>query len=220
MPLQYTQELPADSILLLFSSGADSNTLPIRTWNHRGLENGGDPFGACGSNMDYGRNYTKPSDWVTPNGSSVPFLAQATYTEGEEVVIRSWTTANHRGHIEMYGCGDYENPTDACFRQHPLVFVEDMLHGAPKDPAYPLRAMLAPPSGEFEVQCLHHDINILIQKYTLWIYGYIMSSYYHNMRRFLYHSRRPKCKCLHDYTTRRIWRPVCSQVQASRWIAW
>ena len=197
MSLQYTQELPADSILLLFSSGADSDTLPIRTWNHRGLENGGDSFGACGSNMDYGRNYTKPSDWVTPNGSSVPFLAQATYTEGEEVVIRSWTTANHRGHIEMYGCGDYENPTDACFRQHPLVFVEDIR------------------------LCLHlHDINILIQKYTLWIYGYIMSSYYHNMRRFLYHSRRPKCKCLHDYTTWRIWRPVCSQVQASRWIAW
>lgn len=124
-----------------------SNTQPLRTYNHAGLENGGDTFGACGSQISDARRYTRPQDWLTPSGEPVPFQAQATYAEGQEITIRSFLTANHRGHIEMYACPDVADPTDACFRSHPLDFVEDLLHGAPKDENYPLRAMIAPPDA-------------------------------------------------------------------------
>ncbi len=134
--------------------GSSSSTKPVRFYNHAGLENGGNTYGACGAKWQDERRFTTSSEWLTPSGDTVPFRAQATYTEGQEIVIRSFIRANHRGHIEMYACPNIDAPTDDCFRKNPLEFVEDLLHGAPKYPAYPLWAMLAPPGGKF-VQSLN-----------------------------------------------------------------
>ncbi len=101
-----------------------------------------------GARINKDRRWTLPSEWQTPSSDTVPFTSQATYTEGQEIVIRSFLRANHRGHIEMYGCADLQTPTDECFRNNPLEFVEDLLHGAPKDPNYKLRAMIAPPGEQ------------------------------------------------------------------------
>ncbi|KAL7548592.1 hypothetical protein ACHAWF_013239 [Thalassiosira exigua] len=150
-----------------------SDTLPIRTYNHPGLENGGDTYGACGTKIDDERKYTTPSDWVTPSGNTVPFRAQATYIEGQDIIIRSFLRANHRGHIEMYACADIQTPTVACFRANPLEFVEDLLHGAPKDNAYPHRAMLAPAWAQIPNDTLNmavppgEDGDLYIHKFKL-----------------------------------------------------
>ena len=37
-----------------------------------------------------------------------------------------------------------EIPTQECFDRHQLMFVEDLLHGANRDPKYPERAYIAP----------------------------------------------------------------------------
>ena len=46
----------------------------------------------------------------------------------------------------MYACADLTDPTDECFRNNPLEFVEDPLYGAEKDSNsnYSNRAYLAP----------------------------------------------------------------------------
>mmetsp|Transcript_6485 Transcript_6485/g.19120 ORF Transcript_6485/g.19120 Transcript_6485/m.19120 type:complete len:114 (+) Transcript_6485:59-400(+) len=72
------------------SSNPDSDTLPLRFYGHRGLEFGGDRFGACGARRE--RRFTLPSDWLTASGIPLPFQPQATYTEGEVIEIKSVIT--------------------------------------------------------------------------------------------------------------------------------
>ena len=48
----------------------------------------------------------------------------------------------------MFVCAD-ENPTQECFEQHPLEFIEDLSRNAPKDPNYPYRGMYAPDVQDF-----------------------------------------------------------------------
>lgn len=49
-------------------------------------------------------------------------------------------TANHNGHHITYTCPDFDDPTQACFDQYQLEFVEDLSveaygtdYNAPKD---------------------------------------------------------------------------------------
>ena len=55
--------------------------------------------------------------------------------------VESVLTAHHKGHFEVKACSvaPGEAPTQACFDQHRLTFVEDVLYGAPADPLYPER---------------------------------------------------------------------------------
>ena len=46
------------------------------------------------------------------------------------------------GHFEVKGCPLGRESSQECFDAYPLEFVEDLLYGMPKDPAYPGRAYL------------------------------------------------------------------------------
>jgi hypothetical protein len=51
-----------------------------------------------------------------------------------------------QGHFVFSGCQikEAESPTQGCFDEHRLTFVEDLLHGANRDPRHPERAYVAP----------------------------------------------------------------------------
>jgi len=60
-------------------------------------------------------------------------------------------TANHKGHHVTFACPDFHNPTQECFDQYPLEFIEDKsmeVYGtdanAPKDSNYPNRGYVNP----------------------------------------------------------------------------
>jgi len=76
----------------------------------------------------------------------MPTKIQATYTQGQEIVLDIVLTAHHKGHFVFSGCpiSTGEVPTQDCFDQHKLTFVEDLLHDGNYDPNYPERAYLAP----------------------------------------------------------------------------
>ena len=88
----------------IYGAGSSSNRddVPIKTWSYPGLENGGETFGACGA-IGLGRDirFTSPSDWVAPDGTSLPFQAYEIYNEGDVIDVYSIIRANHRGHIEV-----------------------------------------------------------------------------------------------------------------------
>ena len=88
----------------IYGAGSSSNRddVPIKTWSYPGLENGGQTFGACGA-IGLGRDvrFTSPSDWVAPDGTSLPFQAFEIYNEGDIIDVYSIIRANHRGHIEV-----------------------------------------------------------------------------------------------------------------------
>jgi len=71
---------------------------------------------------------------------------QATYVQGEEIVVDVTLTAHHKGHFVFSACSILhgEVPAQSCFDENRLMFVEDMLHGAKFDKNYPERAYLAP----------------------------------------------------------------------------
>ena len=91
-----------------------------------------------------GRNYDYPTD---TKGGALPWLTEATYSTGSVIDIEVVLTAHHQGHFEFKAC-PVENlqgvASQACFDEHPLEFVMDVLYGAPKDANYPVRAYLAP----------------------------------------------------------------------------
>jgi len=88
-------------------------------------------------------------EWLDISGNSIPWDSQETYTEGEIISIGSFLSTNHKGHQDVFICADYENPTQECFEEHPLEFIEDLTRGAPKDPNYPYRGMYAPDVQDF-----------------------------------------------------------------------
>ena len=81
----------------------------------------------------------------------MPLNIQATYEQGQEVVLETVLTAHHWGHVEVKACplaqhGDA--PTQECFDQFPLLFVEDLIYpDSPNDPDYPGRAYIPSPSA-------------------------------------------------------------------------
>ena len=55
--------------------------------------------------------------------------------------VESVLTAHHKGHFELKACpiAPGEVPTQSCFDNNKLTFVEDKLYGAPADLLYPER---------------------------------------------------------------------------------
>merc|ERR1719343_126753 len=99
--------------------------------------------GICGINTEF--NYSTP---LNTFGNPMPVNIQANFTQGQEIELEVVLTAHHMGHFEFKACAiqPYEIPTQACFDQNPLEFVEDIFYNAPADPNYPGRAYL-PTSG-------------------------------------------------------------------------
>ena len=105
------------------------------------------------------RNYDFPQNAL---GEPLPPLIQASYAEGEEIVVEVMVTTHHKGHFEFKACsivpllGDttasslssiplpLAAPTQECFSNGALAVVEDLLYGAPPDVNYPERAYIAP----------------------------------------------------------------------------
>ena len=125
---------------------SDSNTLPLPEYCPHCQLVGGQTYGVCGTREEGGRDYT--FDWVTGNGTPMPFISQGTYAPGGTILVESVFTANHEGHIVVGICPNVANPTQECFDANQLEFVEDPLYGAPKDVNYPERGYIAPTSGE------------------------------------------------------------------------
>lgn len=91
-------------------------------------------------------------NWTDSSGNRMPWISQATYTEGQEIVIEVVITANHAGHFDVFVCPDGDTSTQECFLDHPLTFVEDMLHGGPVDDHYPSRAYISPNAKFFKLK--------------------------------------------------------------------
>ncbi len=76
----------------------------------------------------------------------MPTKIQATYAQGQDVVLNVTLTAHHKGHFVFSACPiEYgEIPSQSCFDENKLIFVEDLIHGAVPDPNYPERAYIPP----------------------------------------------------------------------------
>lgn len=88
-----------------------------------------------------GKNYDLPKNAL---GGLMKANVQECYEEGSVIDINVVLTAYHGGHFEFYACpiSHGEIPTESCFKDHPLEFVEDLLNNAQKDPNYPVRAYI------------------------------------------------------------------------------
>lgn len=95
----------------------------------------------CGTGQT--QNY---DTWTDVNGNKMPWLSQATYTEGQDIIIEATLTTNHAGHFDLFVCPLGKASTQQCFLDNPLTLVEDMLHGGPVDEDYPERAYVSPAS--------------------------------------------------------------------------
>ena len=77
----------------------------------------------------------------------MPLNIQGTYQQGQEITIEAVLTAHHWGHFEVKACPlarHDDAPTQECFDQYPLTFVEDLINpDSPNDPDYPGRAYLS-----------------------------------------------------------------------------
>jgi len=110
--------------------------------------------GFCGKVQT--RDYDFPK---TGDGSPLPPTAQAEYVEGQYVDMEFVFTANHNGHHITYACPDFDNPTQACFEQYPLEYVEDLSveaygtsYNAPKDENFPSRAYVNPAASKTKMR--------------------------------------------------------------------
>jgi len=98
--------------------------------------------GTCGGTYDAPRDV---------KDRALAWASQAAYAPEQTIVVEMVLTAHHRGHVELKGCavdGGAAAATQACFDAHPLIFVEDLLYGAPPDPRHPERLYLHPNNGE------------------------------------------------------------------------
>ena len=94
----------------------------------------------CG--MIESRNYDLPKN--AKDGGLLQPVIQECYEEGSVIDLHVTLTAYHRGHFDFYACPITwgEVPTEACFKAHPLEFVEDVSYGTPKDVNFPQRAYI------------------------------------------------------------------------------
>lgn len=117
--------------------GGDGNTPRKETCPH--CLNLGGTLSTCGITGLNDYNYPKSMiDTV------LPMNIQATYSRGSEIDIVTVLTAHHKGHFEFKGCPitPGETPTQRCFDNHRLTFVQDNLYDAPKDDSHPHRAYI------------------------------------------------------------------------------
>lgn len=94
------------------------------------------------------RNYDFPKNAF---GQPMPANPQSTYVEGQIIDVEVVLSAHHKGHFVFKACPipfTTISPTQECFDNHPLMFVEDLLYGAPIDERYPERAYVAPETIE------------------------------------------------------------------------
>mmetsp|Transcript_3313 Transcript_3313/g.7203 ORF Transcript_3313/g.7203 Transcript_3313/m.7203 type:complete len:518 (+) Transcript_3313:241-1794(+) len=128
-----------------WSGGTASS--PLVDPNPHSLNRGG----LCGiSPLEGGTSYTLPQNAL---GGAMPLNVQATYEQGATIDVEVVLTAHHRGHFEFKACplaqhGDV--PTQDCFDDYELEFVEDLIYGAPKDDAHPCRAYIPPATDSTE----------------------------------------------------------------------
>eukprot|EP00854_Cymbomonas_tetramitiformis_P006493 gene6493-7785_t len=110
--------------------------------------NRGGTVGLCG--VVEGRDYLETKDM---NGDPYQPQLQATYMQGGLLELEFLITAHHMGHVELHVCPNRDNPTQSCFDEHPLTFVEDLAcaEPAPRDPNYPERGYLCPNNGDAEI---------------------------------------------------------------------
>ena len=90
----------------------------------------------CGKVGDH--DYDHPSNAI---GGTLAPVIQECYEEGAVIDVESVLTAHHKGHFELKACpvAPGEAPTQSCFDENKLEFVEDVLYNAPADPLYPER---------------------------------------------------------------------------------
>ena len=76
----------------------------------------------------------------------MPIKIQATYNQGQDIIVDVTLTAHHKGHVVFSACPIVkgEIASQACFDKYKLKFIEDMAWNANFDPNYPERAYLAP----------------------------------------------------------------------------
>lgn len=94
-----------------------------------------------------GQGVQSYDNWKDSRGRPMPWTNQGSYREGQEIIIDSVITAHHWGFIEVFACPNGNRSTQSCLNSNPLIFVEDLSHGGPRDSANPGRAYLAPPTG-------------------------------------------------------------------------
>ena len=108
-----------------------------------------------------GRGSAQPYDavtgWKDSRGDAMPWIGQASYVEGQEILVTSELTTNHAGHMELMACAldeaapDESQVAQGCFDAHPLTFVRDVCYGGPVDEVYPIR-------GYYSNNVVHHFI--------------------------------------------------------------
>ena len=122
--------------------------------------------GLCGARS--GVQYAFPENAV---GGPMPLNIQATYEQGQEIVLEAILTAHHWGHIEVKACplaqhGDA--PTQECFDQFPLLFIEDLIYpDSPNDPDYPGRAYIPAPDAPGTTTAGNPSGKLFRQKFKL-----------------------------------------------------
>ena len=113
---------------------------PPAEYCHHCLNLNDDICGKFGS-----RSYDGDS-WLDKNGSQMPWVSQGVYTEGDEIIVRSYLDTHHNGHMEIRACNKGNACTVSDFEKEgsALIFVRDnVLEGAgiamPPDENYPER---------------------------------------------------------------------------------
>ena len=104
-----------------------------------------DTTGVCGESTNHDYNA-----WLDTLGDPMPWISQETYTLGQTIVVESFLTAHHGGHMELKACPVSDTnllPPQSCFDNHLLEFVSDDLYFMPKDPNYPERGYYAGGQG-------------------------------------------------------------------------
>lgn len=103
------------------------------------------PQGVNRNNGICGFGQSGPPDydlWLDTQGNHMPWISQAEYTPGQDIIVDIVITAPHRGFFVVRGCADGNASTQECFNQNTLEFVEDVKYGMPKDENYPGRAYM------------------------------------------------------------------------------
>jgi hypothetical protein len=91
----------------------------------------------CGRSPSH--NY---DSWRDTRGNAIQWNPQATYSEGQEIIVESFIDTNHAGHIDVFLCPDGADSTQNCFLNNPATMVEDLVDGGPNDPNWPGRGYL------------------------------------------------------------------------------
>ena len=94
----------------------------------------------CGVTDASKRDYNRP---MSREKSLLPLNIQEVYVSGSEIEVTvNLFGVKDGGHFEFHICAlEYpEEPTEDCFKKHPLTFVKDIYYGATSDEFYPERA--------------------------------------------------------------------------------